>query len=43
MPPVEKPGFEHYDMVLIGGGSGGVACGVSVIAICLSDTLTLPH
>jgi glutathione reductase (NADPH) len=23
MPPVEKPNHEHYDYVVIGGGSGG--------------------
>ena len=25
MPPVTKPGQEKYDIVFIGGGSGGVA------------------
>ncbi|EMD34395.1 hypothetical protein CERSUDRAFT_86512 [Gelatoporia subvermispora B] len=25
MPPVDKPGYEKYDIVFIGGGSGGVA------------------
>ncbi|KAH9915773.1 glutathione reductase [Epithele typhae] len=25
MPPVSKPGLDHYDVVFIGGGSGGVA------------------
>lgn len=30
MPPVTKPGHDQYDIVFIGGGSGGVAGSVSV-------------
>lgn len=31
MPPVpfDKPTVDKYDFVLLGGGSGGVACSVS--------------
>ena len=31
MPPVTKPGHEKYDIVFIGGGSGGVAGSVSLL------------
>ena len=31
MPPVTKPGHEKYDIVFIGGGSGGVAGSVSCV------------
>ena len=28
MPPVQSATVDRYDFILIGGGSGGVACGV---------------
>ena len=34
MPPVSKPGQEKYDIVFIGGGSGGVAGLVSFQFAC---------
>ena len=38
MAPILKPTVEKYDFILIGGGSGGVACSVS---ICFFHDLVL--